>query len=225
MTSYALGRRPQFDEASRAFPIRELVGTRAPRSYTWACGVNLDQGNDGACVGFAWAAELAARPVVVPRVDNPTGFALYREAQVLDEWPGEDYSGTSVLAGAKAVAARGWMGEYRWAFGVDDLAVAVGWAGPAVIGINWHQDMFEPGGDGFVRPTGVVAGGHAILVRGYSAKARRFLLHNSWGARWGGRGGAPAGCAWIAHDDLGALLADQGDACVPVRRMVSTTAP
>lgn len=217
---HGLGRRPEFDPRSRNFPIRTLVGARAPRSYTWACKVNLDQGAEGACVGFAWAAELAARPVVVDAVGDITGRALYQRAQQLDEWPGEEptYSGTSVLAGAKAVVERGWMTEYRWAFGVDELAAAVGWQGPAVIGVNWHEGMWAPDGRGYLNPTGPVVGGHAILVRGYNVAARRFLLHNSWGAGWGGRGGAPAGCAWMTHDAVGRLLAEWGDACVPVRR-------
>src|SRR5688572_4651035 len=119
----ALGRLPEFDNRSYAYPIRTLLPTKQPRSYTWRVGVNLDQGNEGACVGFGWAHELAARPVVVPAITNQLGLDLYREAQVLDQWPGEDYDGTSVIAGAKAVQRRGHLTEYRWAFTEPDLAM------------------------------------------------------------------------------------------------------
>jgi hypothetical protein len=180
--------------------------------------VNLDQGSEGACVGFSWAAELAARPVVVQAVADSTGQELYHRARQLDEWDGESYEGTSVLAGAKATAELGHLVEYRWAFGETDLARGVSRAGPAVIGIDWHEDMWEPDGLGFVHPTGAVVGGHAILVRGYSVPKRRYLLHNSWGRSWGGRGGAPAGCAWLDADDMATLLANRGDACIPVKR-------
>lgn len=213
MTEYGLGRIPAFDPRSRAYGISAIVD-RPPRSYTWRGPVNvLDQGREGACVGFSWASELGARPVVVP-VDNTRGLVLYRRAQEIDRAEGRHWDeGASVLAGAKAVKAAGHMAEYRWCFGADELATGVSWRGPAVIGIPWHRSMYNPGTDGFIRPDGDVVGGHAILVRGYSVKLRRFLLRNSWGAGYG-RGGD----CYVSHADMAALLADQGDACLPIRR-------
>lgn len=147
-------------------------------------------------------------------VDDGTGRALYREAQAVDRaegrwWP----EGASVLAGAKAVRAAGHMESYRWAFGADQLAVAVSWQGPAVIGIPWHRSMYTADRAGYLHPDGDVVGGHAILVRGYNVAARRFLLRNSWGASFG-----KGGDCYLSHADMAALLADQGDACVPIRR-------
>lgn len=215
-TEHGLGRKPEFDERSRAFPVTAIIEARKPRSYTWAAGQVLNQRAEGACVGFAWAAELAARPVVVKGITDETGRAFYRRAQQLDEWPGEEptYAGTSVLAGAKAVMEAGRLKEYRWAFGVDDLALAVGYAGPAIIGIDWHQSMYRPDADGFIHPVGPIVGGHAIVVRGYNVRLRRFMLRNSWGADWG-----MGGDCWISYEDLGGLLANRGDACVPVKRV------
>ncbi len=214
-TEYGLGRHPEFDPRSRAFPVTAVIEAKRPRSYTWAGGPVLNQGREGACVGFAWAGELAARPVVVQGITDQTGRTFYRRAQQLDEWEGEEptYAGTSVLAGAKAVLEAGHIKEYRWAFGVDDLALAVGYAGPAVIGIDWHESMYRPDANGFIYPTGPIVGGHAILVRGYNVRLGRFLLRNSWGPTWG-----MAGDCFISYSDLGALLANRGDACVPVKR-------
>lgn len=208
-----LDRVVHFDERSRNYPIRELLATAAPRSYTWACKPHLNQGSEGACVGFAWAHELAARPVVVPNVDNTAALKVYHEAQTLDEWPGEDYDGTSVLAGAKAVQADGYMPEYRWAFSLDDLILAIGNHGPAVLGINWYNDMFNPSLMGWVKPTGGIAGGHAILARGVNIKKRYVTLRNSWGISWGCLGDCK-----ISFDDLEFLLNDNGEACIPVQR-------
>jgi hypothetical protein len=202
-----------FDERSRNYPIRKVV-SKKPRSYTWSVGVWLDQGSEGACVGFSWAQELAARPVVCR--DLTDSFArnrIYLEAQKIDEWPGEDYEGTSVLAGAKIVANLGAMAEYRWAFGLEDLRLAVGHAGPAVLGINWYDGMFDTGPDGFIRPTGALAGGHAICCFGVNQKERYFKLHNSWGRSWG-----RDGVALVTFDDMERLLEEQGEACVPVKR-------
>ena len=42
-------------------------------------------------------------------LDNDFARGIYKQAQTLDEWPGDDYEGTSVLAGAKAVQAEGYM--------------------------------------------------------------------------------------------------------------------
>lgn len=207
-----LDRREQFDERSRSFDARALLDTSEPRSYTWGCPAWLDQGREGACVGFAWAHEHAARPYVRP-ADTALAQALYREAQRLDPWPGEDYSGTSVLAGAKAAQARGHLSEYRWAFTLADALAVVSRHGPAVAGVNWWTGMFTPDAEGFIRPTGQVAGGHAILVRGVNVRRRTITLRNSWGRSWGRDGDC-----YLTWDDFGTLLADGGELCVPVRR-------
>lgn len=208
------------DERSRSFPIRGRVEW-PPRSYTWACRTNLDQGVEGACVGFAWAHELAARPKVV-EVSATTAYRLYGRARQLDVWPGETYEGTSVLAGAKAVRELGHIVEFRWSFNVTDLAFGVGHAGPAVLGLDWYESMMYPDAAGRVEVAGDVVGGHAILCRAVSVKRREFLLHNSWGSDWGVNGGC-----WVSFDAMERLLADHGEACFPVRfaRRLAQPAP
>lgn len=209
-----LGRLVQFDERSRAFPVRALIEATRPRSFTWRPGpVVLDQGREGACVGFSIAHELAARPSVIEGVTSATALALYRRAQRIDEWPGEAYDGTSVLAGMKAAVEAGFFEGYRWAFGEADLALAVGYKGPAVLGIPWYEGMFDPDDDGYLRPTGAVAGGHAILCHGIDVKRDRYKVHNSWGAGWG-----IGGDAFISREDMRVLLAQQGEAAIPVGR-------
>lgn len=208
-----LDRLVQFDERSRSFPIRALVETKKPRSYTWRCDTVLDQGNDGACVGFSMNHELAARPDVVSGVSYKSGMFVYHEAQKIDEWPGEDYDGTSVLAGIKVLSDKGYISEYRWAFGLDDLILAVGYHGPAVLGINWYGSMFSVDDKGFIHVSGNIAGGHAILCNGVNVKGKYFTLHNSWGKSWGVNGEVK-----ISFDDMNRLLSESGEACIPVVR-------
>ena len=177
-----LDRLAQFDARSRAYPIRAVVGEKTPRSYTWACDAYNDQGTEGACVGFAWSHELAARPVV-GWTSEADALSIYRRARQLDGWPGEDYDGTSVLAGAKAAKERGRLVSYRWGFSLDDLILAVGYTGPAVLGVNWYEGMFDTDSSGYVRATGSVAGGHAILCRGVSVRARSSCCTTAGAAR------------------------------------------
>jgi len=214
-----LGRVPEFDDRSRAYPIRMAIERRRLRSYTWRCDPRLDQGREGACVGFAWAHELAARPVE-QSADAAKARHIYHEAQKVDEWPGGSYpgakpryEGTSVLAGAKIVQRLGYVPEYRWAFGMQDLSLAVGWVGPAVIGVNWYEGMFAPGPDGFIRVSGQRSGGHAVAVIGVNVRRLTFTIHNSWGPSWG-----RSGRAFISWADMDRLLREKGDACIPVKR-------
>jgi len=216
-------RRPEFDDRSRAFPVQAVLPRGAatpPRSQEWACETWLDQLAEGACVGFAWAHELAAAPHAVSVSD---GYArdVYHAAQQIDEWAPSPHSGTSVLAGAKIVKQRGWINEYRWAFGLADLILAVGYKGPAVLGVTWFDSMFSPDSDGFVRPqTGQEIGGHAILARAVDVERKRFVLHNSWGKGWGRDGEA-----FLSFDDAAFLLNRQGEACVPIGRHSGDAAP
>lgn len=207
-----LDRRVEFDPKSRSFPIRTLIQAKQPRSYTWSCTAHLDQGQEGACVGHAFAHDIAARPKVRP-ADSVLAFRLYRYAQQLDEWEGGSYSGTSVLAGAKAVQRLGYVREYRWAFSLDETLLAIGYTGPVVLGLNWYGGMWNPDDKGFIHVTGSLSGGHAILAHGVSLKSESVLLRNSWGQSWGVNGGCR-----ISFTDLDRLLHEDGEACVPVGR-------
>lgn len=208
-----LDRVQQFDEQSRSYPITAVIDASKPRSYTWRGGPVTDQGREGACVGHGWTGELTARPVAI-NVPNPDQYAfrLYKYCQTVDEWPGEAYSGTSVLAGAKTLQGRGFVKEYRWAFGLDDLVLAVGYRGPAVLGIPWYESMYSAP-NGRVAVSGRQVGGHCILARGVNVRRGEVLLRNSWGTRWGNGGDAV-----IGFDDLERLLNEGGEACIPTFR-------
>lgn len=226
-----LDRIPQFDERSRGYGIvtlLEAAGATSPRSYTWGSGPVTDQGREGACVGHGWTGELTAKPKAVS-VPNPTQYAqeLYHVVQHRDPWGGcslgmrcdiertnEKYDGTSVLSGAQELKDRGFLSEYRWAFSLDELVLAIGRQGPAVLGIPWYDSMYEAPG-GIVTVTGRQVGGHCILARGVNVKTRTVTLTNSWGVDWG-RGGH----ARISFDDLSRLLREGGEACIPVVRQI-----
>lgn len=209
-----LDRVEQFDERSRDYPIMATIAaTKKPRSYHWSCGSVLDQGREGACVGFAWTHELIARPAVVKDKDDRFATSVYKAAQKIDQWPGENYAGTSVIAGVKVLSQQGFYGEYRWAFGLDDLVMAIGYKGPAVLGIPWYKSMYSTDKDYWVKVSGRKVGGHAILARGVNVRHEYVTLHNSWGPSWGKNGDGR-----ISFDDLDRLLNEGGEACIPVKR-------
>lgn len=204
-----LDRRVQFDEASRGFPALRALDPTTPRSYTWACRTWLDQGREGACVGYSWAHEVAARPVELTATDA-MARRFYARAQALDgqPWP----EGTSVIAGAKAVREDGYTTGFRWAFGLDQALIAISRKGPAVIGCNWYEGMFDTDTAGHLHKAGRIVGGHAILAVGVNVRLRTVLLHNSWGPDWGMNGKA-----YLSWDDFGALLREDGEVCIPTR--------
>lgn len=220
--------RSRHHPGSRNYGVSDaLPRTIARTDKQWVPGAVLDQGREGACVGFAWTSEALAYPVAVQldrlRIYAPTepnAFArfIYRTAQHIDEYQGEQYDGTSVLAGAQAMWNMGLLTEYRWAFNIEEVIDAVLTIGPVIVGISWYSGMYNPVG-GVLRKSGTLVGGHALTITGYTASSTRapgeetLTVKNSWGTGWG-----RAGFAEITKGDLAALLADQGEACVPVRR-------
>ena len=209
-----LNRVPFFDPRSKDFPIRTLVAGKRRRAYTWR-HVQLDQGREGACTGFAVAMEAAARPVAVKGITDDVARQVYRRAKEIDEWPGEDYDGSSVLAAIKAGTERGWYTEYRWALGPgaeaaeNDLALAVGYRGPAVLGTWWYEGMYSADEEGYLNVTGQRVGGHAWLVTSYSLKRDAYFTPNSWGGE---------GQGWIRRADMVRLLDESGEAAIPTKR-------
>lgn len=220
-----LARLKQFDERSRKYPVRKLVKDLERRNRLWGCEIVLDQGEEGACVGAACTHELIARPKPIRGLDMR--FArerIYWEAQKIDEWPGGSYpeakpryEGTSVLSGVKVLQRLGYIGEYRWSFALDDLVLAVGHLGPAILGLVWYDSMFEPHSCGYLHVAGKPSGGHAILCRGVNVTERYFVLHNSWGRKWG-----RDGTAKVSFDEMERLLAEEGEAVVPLVRKKPT---
>jgi hypothetical protein len=216
------------DPRSRGYAVRDELGDAGPRTTVWKPGPILDQGPDGACTGFGWTGEALASPVRVDlaRVkavqspspmpsDFPYLFAMniYHRAQQLDEWPGEAYEGSSVNGAAKAMREANLVKEWQWCFGVNDVALAISWRGPVVLGIPWLEDMFHPNQHGYLSATGNEVGGHCLLANAYYVADDAFGLVNSWGAGWGN-----GGQALITREGLDKLLKMDGEAALATKR-------
>lgn len=214
-----LDRLPQFDDRSKRYGVRAVVVGKKLRTRGWSVRHWLDQQQEGACVSFAWHHEALALPrrAKFSSDDEATLRARerYRVMQTLDEWPGEAYEGTSVLAGAKVMQQLGYFSEYRWAFNLTDLILAVGYEGPVVMGTDWYEGMYSPDAAGYLHASGDLVGGHAWLISSVSIGHNRATIWNSWGQGWGNNGRA-----FISFDDLEVLMAADGECCVPVNRQV-----
>lgn len=212
-----LDRIPSFDARSRSFPVRALIGTALKRrKRVWTPRREpLDQGPDGACVGFSWSHELACTPVKRP-VDYDTAMHLYERAREFDRAAGHNWpAGASILAGAKAAKAEGLISTYYWAFGIEDVIDALVQRGPVVLGVNWYDGMFSTDRNGLISVTGSFAGGHAILAHGYWPQHPQIgedviVVQQSWGPGFG-----LGGRAFFRVTDLARLLGESGEACVP----------
>mgnify|MGYP006891290300 CR=1 FL=1 len=92
----------------------------------------------------------AARRSISQKASRKGGVApfdttfLYNEAQKIDQWPGEDYDGTSVRAGAAVLKSKGYISGYNWAWDVETVVNALLTLGPVVVGTWWTYDMFFP---------------------------------------------------------------------------------
>lgn len=215
------------DERSKNYSVRKLLNAKVIKKQRkmWDEGVVLDQGSEGACVGFGWMGELLAQPQAPdeqPDVELANSIAInyYRRAKKIDQWPGEDYEGTSVLAGAKIMKSEGFIDSYYWCFGVNDVMDAVISSGPVVIGVPWRQGMYSTKPSGLVSVTGKQVGGHCLVITGYDPSMRFgsrnfevFRWRNSWGEDYG-----VGGSGYIKVEDLSRLLSASGEACVPVGR-------
>lgn len=146
--------------------------------------------------------------------------ALYKDCQRNDEWPGENYEGTSVRALFKVFKRMGLVTEYRWAFDCETVVNHVLTTGPVVMGTVWDAGLSNPDKHGYITPdSGIenVTDGHAWTIIG----ANRLRLNpdrtkgacrmiQSWGDSWGPQHGR----AWISFKDIATLIKLDGEACV-----------
>jgi hypothetical protein len=204
-----LGRLHIPDERDADYPFSSvLASSPVPTNKTkyYRATPVLDQGYKPHCVAFAWKQLLQSSPYCQGR-QLKEDF-IYELCQERDRWPGEDYDGTSVRAGAKVLKSLGFIDTYLWAQTAEDVKAWVLATSPVVLGTIWYSEMFKPDEKGFVKAAGGIAGGHAYLCIGYSHKRKAFRCINSWGAGWGDKGRF-----WITEPDLNKLLSESGEAC------------
>lgn len=227
---------PRLDPASLRYEVAPK-GVALPASgRLWTPGPVLDQGREGACVGMGCAGEAAAQPVPVPGVTSTYARGWYASAKRRDQWPGEAYDGTSVLAGCLEGRARGLYSGFGWARSAEALAAGIVGtvgttaghdAGPAIIGVEWRSGSYETDELGILdTEAGDVVGGHCLVMIGYlpgpddltDEQARQL-------EEWGLLTGLVEldGPAFVPQNSWGLVFGKRGRALVPldgVRRWV-----
>jgi len=212
---FGLGRELSIDERDKNYLIEnklKLSKTKLTQRYWDDTGWWGNQGNTPQCVGYAWSHWIDDGPIKhigrKPTI-NPT--LIYRESQKIDEWPGENYDGTSVRAGAKYLKNTGKIGSYLWTTNINTLINTILNIGPVVVGTNWYYGMFFPDRNGLIRATGYNAGGHAYVINGVDLIKKQFRIKNSWGRNWG-----KSGSAFISFKDMERLIKENGEVCLAV---------
>ena len=201
----------------------------------------LDQGREGACTGFALAAAITymnrmrhkkmgaeeLAPIVSARM-------LYEMAKINDEWPGEDYEGSSIRGALKGFYHNGVCreelapyraNETKWYLKVEhakdarnvglgayyrlrpeiiDYHAALNEVGVIYVAARVHRGWMNPA-KGIIKPSHLTEGGHAFIIVGYDE--RGFLIQNSWGNDWGGFNGQPGIAHWL-YEDWAATVMD-----------------
>jgi hypothetical protein len=220
--------RSRHDARSLSYGVRPtLRGSVALQDVMLPIGPVLDQGSEGACFGFAAAAALNAMHLA-GLLDNAASWPLdaaaalelYRLAQRRDERPGEDYDGTSVTGGMRAVVEEHLAGGYLWSFGTRDIAqTLLHRRGAVIVGVPWLSGMYDTGPGGLVALAGDDQGlGHCLAIVGLKLKGPQgqpgpfFVWQNSWGTGYG-----DGGLGYVHHRDLAALLHGAGEAAIPTR--------
>lgn len=200
-----------------------------------------DQGKEGACVGFALSSAITLMnrlrfqkfdPNVMPAMASPR--MLYEMAKLHDEWPGEDYEGSSIrgalkgfyhngacsddvapyeegdknwflnITHAKDARSTGLGAYYRLRPEIIDYHAALNETGIIYVSARIHRGWQNPP-KGIIKPSHLTEGGHAFIIVGYDAKG--FLIQNSWGENWGGFKGKPGIAHW-SYEDWSATAMD-----------------
>lgn len=201
---------PRFDTRSLRFTVAKRgIVPKTPRNRHWTRNAWLDQGREGACTGFGLAHVVSSTPRAQAMTDE-MAQQFYYEARRNDEWPGENYEGSSVLGAMQAGRKMGFLTAYWWATTLEEIVAGVSQYGPMEWGTDWFDGMWEPDKDGFLHVAGTVVGGHAFQVGAVDVDRKAFRIDNSWGPGWGVNGSA-----WLSFADAEKLRQRRGEFALP----------
>lgn len=221
-----LGRHVGHDTRSLDYLVPETTDTFTPVKWALNAPV-LDQGQVGACTGFATATCLNHAPYSAGgRIEtNADGITLYSAATRLDAYPGTyppSDTGSDGLSAAKAAVKLGLISGYLHITTANALASALV-LGPVIVGTDWYESMFSPDASGnlTVDKASGVAGGHEYCLDEITGDGR-FGFTNSWGSSFG-----VDGRMYMQVTDFLGLLAAKGDAThfVPLGAPAPTPTP
>lgn len=190
-----LGRHVEHDERSREYGFFAVAAPPPLKTVTHRrYGGVFDQGELGSCTGNAAAGAMNTLPLHRAGekcLHEKDAVAIYSEATLLDSIDGgypPDDTGSSGLAVAKALRARGLIRQFRHAFSVDEALAAL-MAGPVITGVSWYQGFDHPDARGLVKIDGQDRGGHEFEVVGYQSAKNPLdalvICVNSWGTSYG----------------------------------------
>lgn len=219
-----LGRNVKLDSRSLAYALQPAAALIRSVKHVSYIGV-LDQGNVGACTGFASTACAYREPFYAPLApawaytpSNGGALDWYHENTVEDGYSGTwepDDTGSDGLTSSKVAKAFGIVSGYQAALDLPSSLDAL-MDRPGITGIPWYQSMFNPGSDGLLTVdfSSGLAGGHELCVdevvaRNDPANGTGEPLvggPNSWGVTWGA-----AGRWYLRASDWWALRQQQGD--------------
>ncbi len=176
----------------------------------------LNQHQEGACTGFGLAAVINLLNQDRGKKTQVSARMLYEMAKRHDEWPGEDYAGSSCRGAIKGWYNMGVCRDSKWKYTQDqpgsltvkrakdarkntigayyrvqprvsDIHAALNEAGAVFCSAKTHSGWQHPDPDSHIIPFEEgTAGGHAFALVGYNRKG--FWIQNSWGTVWGKNG-------------------------------------
>lgn len=212
---HGLGRISAPDLRDHKFALRAPARVAGLTERNWYNVGIWDQGQTSMCVAYSSLKWLNAGPVRNTKgVDATSTTDFYRDCQRVDEWPGENYDGTSVRASMKVLQERGYINSYSWAFDIKTAANFILTTGPMIFGTVWSEGMFNPDSRGFLPDdSSAIVGGHSYLAIGANTKLKTpsgigaFRIVNSWSKSWG-----QGGRAWLPFSLADKLFKEDGEA-------------
>lgn len=199
----------------KARPIPLKLNMPKPRSLTI-----LDQKNEGACTGFGLAAVINLLNSKRGRKVEVSARMLYEMARKHDEWPGEEYSGSSCRGAIKGFANMGACSDTLWPFiedkpgtldvkaandarsntigayyrlrhRVSDFHAALNEAGVIFCSANVHDGWRSSAiKKGVIPFSGKTDPGSGHAFAIIGYTSKGFWIQNSWGMHWGQSGTA-----------------------------------